>query len=156
MRDGRPSSSPFITPFALQVPRCQHLENCLATPPVYHRHLCLILCLRYYRPPLPFTKLLSTGAAGALFSRNRNRRNRNRNLETSKALLKSQAHQGTSLFTSAATNQRGVSKGGSREAQVRIPEHQEGTEELFGWEVLRWGGGMIRRVRVGEIEEMRF
>jgi len=26
---------------------------------------------------------------------------RNRNLETSKALLKSQAHQGTSLFTSA-------------------------------------------------------
>src|SRR6218665_880360 len=68
MRDGRPSSSPFITPFALQVPRCQHLENCLATPPVYHRHLCLILCLRYYRPPLPFTKLLSTGAARALFS----------------------------------------------------------------------------------------
>src|SRR6218665_4167979 len=37
-------------------------------------------------------------------------RNRNRNLRTSKALLKSQAHQGTSLFTSAATNQRGVSK----------------------------------------------
>src|SRR6218665_1275737 len=29
-------------------------------------------------------------------------RNRNRNLKTSKALLKSQAHQGTSLFTSAA------------------------------------------------------
>src|SRR6218665_109362 len=49
-------------------------------------------------------------------------RNRNRNLKTSKALLKSQAHQGTSLFTSAATNQRGVSKGGSREAQVRIPD----------------------------------
>src|SRR6218665_924478 len=39
-------------------------------------------------------------------------RNRNRKLKTSKALLKSQAHQGTSLFTSAATNQRGVSKGG--------------------------------------------
>src|SRR6218665_2370463 len=54
------------------------------------------------------------------------RPNRNRNLRTSKALLKSQAHQGTSLFTSAATNQRGVSKGGSREAQVRIPEYQEG------------------------------
>ena len=31
----------------------------------------------------------------------------NRNLKTSKALLKSQAHQGTSLFTSATTNQRG-------------------------------------------------
>src|SRR6218665_149301 len=57
-------------------------------------------------------------------------RNRNRNLETSKALLKSQAHQGTSLFTSAATNQRGVFKGGSREAQVRIPEYQEGNVPL--------------------------
>ena len=31
--------------------------------------------------------------------------NRNRNLRTSRAPLKSQAHQGTSLFTSAATNQ---------------------------------------------------
>src|SRR6218665_1763964 len=47
---------------------------------------------------------------------------RNRNLKTSKALLKSQAHQGTSLFTSAETNQRGVSKRGSREAQVLFPE----------------------------------
>src|SRR6218665_4097540 len=43
---------------------------------------------------------------------------RNRNLEISKELLKSRAHQGTSLFMSAATNQRGVSKEGSREAQV--------------------------------------
>ena len=60
-------------------------------------------------------------------NRNRNR-NRNRKLKTSKALLKSQAHQGTSLFTSAATNQRGIFKGGSREAQVRIPEYQEETE----------------------------
>src|SRR6218665_3433783 len=34
-------------------------------------------------------------------------RNRNRKLQTSKAPLKSQA-QGTSLFTSAASNQRGV------------------------------------------------
>src|SRR6218665_1664976 len=33
----------------------------------------------------------------------------NRNLKTSKVLLKSQTHQGTSSFTSAATNQRGVS-----------------------------------------------
>ena len=32
--------------------------------------------------------------------------NRNRNLLISKALLKSQAHQGTSLFTRAVTNQR--------------------------------------------------
>src|SRR6218665_2841109 len=55
-------------------------------------------------------------------------RNRNRNLKISKVLLKSKAHQGTSLFTSAATNQKGFSKGGSREAQVRFPEYQEGTE----------------------------
>ena len=55
-------------------------------------------------------------------------RSRNRNLKISKALLKSQAHQGTSLFTTAATNQRGVSKEGSREAMVRFPEYQEGTE----------------------------
>ena len=33
---------------------------------------------------------------------------RNRTLKTSKALLKSQAHQGTCLFISTATNQRGV------------------------------------------------
>jgi len=29
---------------------------------------------------------------------------------------------------STATNQREVSKGGSRDAQVRFPEYQEGTE----------------------------
>ncbi|PGH37828.1 MAG: hypothetical protein CRN43_18835 [Candidatus Nephrothrix sp. EaCA] len=40
-----------------------------------------------------------------------NAKDRNRNLKISKALLKSQVHQGTSLFTSAATNQRGFSKG---------------------------------------------
>src|SRR6218665_3579333 len=51
------------------------------------------------------------------------RRNRNRNLKMSKALLKNQAHQRTSLFTRAATNQRE-----SREAQIRFPEYQEGTE----------------------------
>src|SRR6218665_832819 len=50
---------------------------------------------------------------------------RNRNLKTSKALLKSQAHQGTSLFTSAATNQREVSKGGVKRSSgpnSRVPE----------------------------------
>src|SRR6218665_1294184 len=47
--------------------------------------------------------------------------NRNRNLQTSKAPLKSQA-QGTSLFTSAASNQRGFPKNSSWEAQVRLPE----------------------------------
>src|SRR6218665_2511614 len=48
-------------------------------------------------------------------------RNLNRNLQTSKAPLKSQA-QGTSLFTSAASNQRGFPKNSPWEAQVRLPE----------------------------------
>src|SRR6218665_3698031 len=48
-------------------------------------------------------------------------------LKTSKALLKSYAHQGTSLFTSAATNQRGFQRG-PRGAQVRFPEHQQVTQ----------------------------
>src|SRR6218665_1088885 len=41
---------------------------------------------------------------------NRNR-NRNRNLKTSKALLKSQAHQGTSLYTSAKISYSTVTHG---------------------------------------------
>src|SRR6218665_1264407 len=47
--------------------------------------------------------------------------NRNRKLQTSKAPLKSQA-QGTSLITSAASNQRGFPKNSPWEAQVRFPE----------------------------------
>src|SRR6218665_2234452 len=58
----------------------------------------------------------------------KNASNRNRNLKTSKALLKSQAHQSTSLFTSTATNQSFFSKGWSREAQVRFSVGQKGTE----------------------------
>ena len=46
--------------------------------------------------------------ANAQLNSSRNR-NRNRKLQTSKAPLKSQA-QGTSLFTSAASNQRGFPK----------------------------------------------
>src|SRR6218665_83905 len=48
-------------------------------------------------------------------------RNRNRKLQTSKAPLKSQA-QGTSLFTTAASNQMGFPKNSPWEAQVRFPE----------------------------------
>ena len=48
-------------------------------------------------------------------------RNYNRNLQTSKAPLNSQA-QGTSLFTSAASNQKGCLNDGPWEAQVRLPE----------------------------------
>src|SRR6218665_1556473 len=53
--------------------------------------------------------------------RSGNNPNRNRKLQTSKAPLKSQA-QGTSLFTSAASNQRGFQKNSPWEAQVRLPE----------------------------------
>src|SRR6218665_2372261 len=53
-------------------------------------------------------------------------RNHNRNLETSKALLKSQAHQATSLFTSAATNQRGVSKGGQEKLRSEFQSTRRG------------------------------
>jgi len=45
----------------------------------------------------------------------------NRKLQTSKAPPNSQA-QGTSLFTSAASNQRGFPKNSPWEAQVRLPE----------------------------------
>jgi len=45
---------------------------------------------------------------------------------------------------------------GSREAQVRFSEYQEGTEKLLRWMSFRWGGWMIRWVRVGEFEEMTF
>jgi len=49
-------------------------------------------------------------------------RNRNRNLKISKAPLKSQAHQGTCLFTSAATNQRAFFQRGSSSGPIsRIP-----------------------------------
>src|SRR6218665_3025392 len=51
---------------------------------------------------------------------------RNRNLKTSKALLKSQTHQGTSLFTSAATNERGVSKGGQEKLRSEFQSTRRG------------------------------
>ena len=48
-----------------------------------------------------------------------------RKLQTSKVPLKSQA-QGTSLFTSAASSQRGCPKGSQKEVRVRLPEGQRG------------------------------
>jgi len=60
--------------------------------------------------------------------------NRNRNLKISKGLLKSKAHRGTSLFTSAAMNQREFPKGGQEKLrsdfQSRLPE------ELYYWKLL--------------------
>jgi len=66
------------------------------------------------------------------YSMNEWYRNHNRKLQTSKALLKSQA-QGTSLFTSAASNQRGFPKNSQWEAQVRLPEGERR-------QIRRWGG----------------
>src|SRR6218665_520449 len=64
---------------------------------------------------------LSSGALNVLREDYDCNRNRNRKLPTSKAPLKSQA-QGTGLFTSAASNQRGFPKNSPWEAQVRLPE----------------------------------
>ena len=61
---------------------------------------------------LPQSKRVSTSVVSS--------RNRNCNLKISKALLKSQAHQGISLFMSAATSQGVFSKGWTGEAQVRV------------------------------------
>jgi len=54
---------------------------------------------------------------------------RNRNLKTSNALLKSQAQQGTSLFRSAATNQRGVFKRVVKRSSGQISRWPEGGTE---------------------------
>src|SRR6218665_514577 len=64
--------------------------------------------------------------------------NRNRKLRTSKEPLKSQA-QGTSLFTSAASNQRVFPKNSPWEAQVRLPEGER-MRQIRGvfQRVVRW------------------
>src|SRR6218665_521066 len=57
------------------------------------------------------------------YTKNMDYRNRSRNLRTSRAPLKSQANQGTSLFTSAATNQsvfQRVVNGGLRSDFQRV------------------------------------
>src|SRR6218665_1441470 len=104
--------------FSVEIGPLEHLSSNIKVRFISHSSELMNVTIRRFN--LQATKLFIVTSA--------TNRNRNRNLKTSKALLKSQAHQGTSLFTSAATNQRGVSKGGSREAQVRIPEYQEGTE----------------------------
>jgi len=56
----------------------------------------------------------------------------NRNLKISKALLKSQAHQGTSLFTSAATNQReGFLKGDHEKLRSDFQNTRRGRTGLY-------------------------
>ena len=67
-------------------------------------------------------------------------RNRNRKLKTSKAPLKSQA-QGTSLFTSAASNQRGFPNNSPWESQVRLPEGER----------MRQIRGVFQRIVRGEL-----
>jgi len=77
---------------------------------IYVIHYLVLLVLKYYRSHLLCTmESLHKNDQGYLLLSNKwptYDTGRNRNLKTSKALLKSQAHQGTSLFTSAATNQR--------------------------------------------------
>src|SRR6218665_2892220 len=79
-------------------------------------------------------------------------RNHNRNLQTSKGPLKSQA-QRTSLFTSAASNQRGFPKNSLWEAQVRLPEGER-MRQIRGV-FQRIVGGKLRsgceKVRVGRL-----
>src|SRR6218665_3506060 len=65
---------------------------------------------------------------------------RNRKLQTSKAPLKSQA-QGTSLFTSAASNQRGFPKNSPWEAQVCFPEGER----------MRQIRGVVQRIVRGKL-----
>ena len=73
-----------------------------------------------------------------------------RNLKTSKALLKSQAHQGTGLFTSAATNQRGFPKGVKRSSG---PIYKiKGGDIMLRWVSFKWGGW----VKVGVFDKMTF
>jgi len=61
--------------------------------------------------------------------------NRNHNLRISKAPLKSQAHQGTSLFTSGVTNQRGCPKG-SLHVVACSGLISKGSEYLLRWVVI--------------------
>src|SRR6218665_3557078 len=63
---------------------------------------------------------------------------------------------GTSLFTSAATNQRGFPKGRSREAQVRFPEYQDGDRVPVKVSVVQMEKVNDQMGRVGVFEEMTF
>ena len=57
----------------------------------------------------------------SVVTRNCNRNcNRNRNLRISRAPLKSEAHQGISLFTSAATNTKGFPKGKAFTLRLKV------------------------------------
>src|SRR6218665_2174162 len=61
---------------------------------------------------------------------------RNRNIKTYKALLENQAPQ---LIPEPCDESKGgFQRGGSREAQDRFTEYQEGTELLLRWVSFRW------------------
>src|SRR6218665_2900872 len=84
-------------------------------------------------------------------------RNCNRKLQTSKAPLKNQA-QGTSLFTSAASNQRGFPKNSPWEAQVRLKfgaSNQRGFPKSSPWKaqvrLLEGERRQIRRYKAGVV-----
>ena len=65
----------------------------------------------------------------------------NRNLKIAKALLKSQAHQGTSLFASAATNQRGFPKGGQEKLRSEFQSTRRGQSIAVRVGVVEMGRG---------------
>src|SRR6218665_817530 len=81
-------------------------------------------------------------------------RNSNRKIQISKAPLKSQA-QGTSLFTSAASNQRVFPKNSPWEEQVRFPYGERMRQIRGGFQ--RVGHGKLRsrcqKVRGGRLGE---
>src|SRR6218665_1573842 len=106
-------------------------------------HLCLSVCLcPYLSLPLPLSVSLSVCLCLSAFvsvyvplslAVSVSLRlyicvlcNRNRHLKISKALLKSHAHQGTSLFTSAAMNQRGIFQRGQEKLRSDFQNTRRG------------------------------
>src|SRR6218665_1422993 len=93
------------------------------------------------------------GSFNLWYNKDNSHRNRNRKLQTSKAPLKSQA-QGTSLFTSATSSQRGFPKNSPWEAQVRFPEGERMRQirgvfqRIVRWK-LRSGCQKVRGGRLG-------
>src|SRR6218665_3009241 len=79
--------------------------------------------MMYSKETLPVRYPRTIVENGAVFS------NRNRNLQTSEAVLECQM-QDTNLFTSAASNQRGLYKVSQKEGQVRLPYGQQKRKEI--------------------------
>src|SRR6218665_2569798 len=113
-----PSITCYIPPSVERLgPRPTNFSNPDPRPPQISNQIDAPVCYPQHPPPDPY----STGINLLFHCPCLRNRNRNRKIQTSKAPLKSQA-QGTSLFTSAASNQRGFPKNSPWDAQVRFPE----------------------------------